>query len=156
VSRLAARRLGAVAVLGMCSGLTLAGCQWMTGAMLSQSDLANFSVKASREEGNVVISSTYTFANIACGIVDLERERRFQPDTVRPIWQARCSGGRDCTVTARYGNEGFETILGPTQPLGASAAGQCYTCLVSGGRGRGDVRFTVDPKGDIGPCPAAS
>ena len=145
------RRLGAVVVLG----LTLAGCQWMTGAALSQSSLANFAVKASRQEGDVVISGADTFSNIACGIVDLERERRFQPDTVRPIWQARCRDGRDCTVTARYGDAGLESVLVPKQPLGASAAGECYTCTVTGGRGRGAVRFTVDQKGDVGPCPAA-
>ena len=146
------RRLGAVAVLS----LTFAGCQWMTGAVLSQSALANFSVKASREEGDVVISSFGTFSNIACGVLDLERERRFQPDTVRPIWQARCRDGRDCTATARYADERLETVLAPKQPLGASAAGECYTCTVTGSRGRGAVRFTVDPKGDVGPCPAAS
>ena len=145
------RRLGAVAVLG----LTLAGCQWMAGAALSQGSLANFSVKASREEGGVVISTIDTFSSIACGIVDLDRERRFQPDTVRPIWQARCRDGRDCTVKARYADEGLETVLPPKQPLGASAAGECYTCTVTGSRGRGGVRFTVDPKGDVGPCPAA-
>jgi hypothetical protein len=145
------RRLGAVAVLG----LTLAGCQWMTGAALSQGSLANFSVKASREEGGVVISSIDTFSSIACGIVDLERERRFQPDTVRPIWQARCRNGGDCTVRARYADEGLEPVLAPKQPLGASAAGECYTCMVTGSRGRGAVRFTVDPSGAIGPCPAA-
>jgi hypothetical protein len=148
------RRLQAVAAVTVL-GLALGGCRWMTGAALSQSSLANFSVKASREEGGVVISSIDTFSNIACGIVDLERERRFQPDTVRPIWQARCSDGRDCTVTARYGDPGLEAVLAPKQPLGASAAGECYTCTVGGSRGRGAVRFTVDPKGDVGPCPAA-
>ena len=151
MTRVEGRRLSAVAVLG----LTLAGCQWMTGAMLSQSTLANFSVKASREEGGVVISSVYMFSNITCGVLDLERERRFQPDTVRPIWQARCGDGRDCTGSARYADERLEAVMAPKQPLGASAAGECYTCVVSGGRGRGDVRFTVDPKGDVGPCPAA-
>ena len=145
------RRLGAVAVLG----LTLAGCQWMTGATLSQSALANFAVKASREDGDVVISTIDTFSNIACGIVDLERERRFQPDTVRPIWQARCRDGRDCTITAKYGDPGLETVLAPKQPLDASAKGECYTCTVGGSRGRGAVRFTVDPAGAVGPCPAA-
>ena len=145
------RRLGAVAM-----GLTLAGCQWMTGAVLSQSALANFSVKATREQSDVVISSVDTFSNIACGIVDLERERRFQPDTVRLIWQARCRDGRDCTVTARYGDAGLETVLSPKQSLGASATGECYTCTVGGSRGRGAVRFTVDPAGAVGPCPAAS
>jgi hypothetical protein len=152
VSRMDGRRLVAVAVLGM----ALSGCHWMTGAVLSQSALANFSVKASRDEGHVVISSINSFSNVACGIVDLERERRFQPDTVRPIWQARCRDGRDCVVTASYGDERLEAVLAPKQTLGASAAGECYTCMVSGSRGRGDVRFTVDPKGDVGPCPAAS
>ena len=146
------RRLVAVAVLG----LTLAGCQWMTGAALSQGSFAYFSVKASREEGGIVISTIDTFSSIACGIVDLDRERRFQPDTVRPIWQARCRDGRDCTVTARYGDAGLEAVLAPKQPLGTSATGECYTCAVGGSRGRGAVRFTVDPKGDVGPCPAAS
>ena len=152
MSRLDGRRLGSVAVLGM----MLAGCQWMTGAALSQSSLANFSVKASREEGEVVITAADTFSNIACGVVDLERERRFQPDVVRPIWQAHCRDGRDCTVTARYGDAGLEAVLAPKQSLGTSATGECYTCAVGGSRGRGAVRFTVDPKGDVGPCPAAS
>ena len=154
MSRVDGRRLGAVAAFTVL-GLTLAGCQWMTGAALSQSSLANFSVKATREEGDVVITAADTFSNIACGVVDLERERRFQPDVVRPIWQARCRDGRDCTVTARYGDAGLENILAPKQPLGASAAGECYTCTVGGGRGRGAVRFTVDPADDVGPCPAA-
>ena len=145
------RRRATVAVLG----LALAGCQWMTGATLSQSSLANFPVKASREEGGVVISAVDTFSNIACGIVDLERERRFQPDTVRPIWQARCRDGRDCTLKARYADERLETVLAPKQPLGASAAGECYMCTATGSRGRGAVRFTVDPSGAVGPCPAA-
>jgi hypothetical protein len=145
------RRLGAVAVFG----LALAGCRWMTGAALSQSSLASFSVKASREEGGVVISAVDTFSSIACGVVDLERERRFQPDTVRPIWQARCRDGRDCTLSARYADEGLEIVVAPKQPLGASADGECYTCTVTGSRGRGAVRFTVDPRGAVGPCPAA-
>jgi hypothetical protein len=148
------RRLGSVAAITVLA-TTLAGCQWMTGAALSQSSLANFSVKASREEGDVVISSIDTFSNIACGVVDLERERRFQPDTVRPIWQARCRDGRDCTVTARYGDAGLDAVLPPKQPLGTSATGECYTCTVSGSRGRGAVRFTVNPAGAVGPCPAA-
>ena len=151
MSRVDGRRLGAVAVLG----LTLAGCQWMTGAALSQNSLVNFSVKASREEGDVVISAPDTFSNIACGIVDLERERRFLPDVVRPIWQARCKDGRDCTLTARYDDPALETVMAPRQPLGASATGECYRCAVGGSRGRGDVRFTVDPSGAVGPCPAA-
>jgi len=151
VTRVEGRGREAVAVLG----LMLAGCGWMTGAVLSQNSLANFTVKATRQEGDVVISAADTFSNIACGIVDLDRERRFQPDTVRPIWQARCRDGRDCTVKARYADEGLETVLPPKQPLGASAAGECYTCTVTGSRGRGGVRFTVDPKGDVGPCPAA-
>jgi hypothetical protein len=145
------RRLGAVALLAP----TLAGCSWFTGAMLAQGTLAHVSVRASRREGDVVISATDTFSGIRCGVVDLERERRFQPDVVRPIWQARCKDGRDCTVTARYGDAALETILAPRQPLGASAAGECYTCEVGGSRGRGDVRFTVDPAGAVGPCPAA-
>jgi hypothetical protein len=127
----------------------------MTGAVLAQNSLANFTVKASRQEGDVMISAADSFSNIACGIVDLERERRFQPDTVRPIWQARCRDGRDCTVKARYDDEGLETVLAPKQPLGASAAGECYTCTATGSRGRGAVRFTVDPSGAVGPCPAA-
>ena len=145
------RRLAAVAGLG----LALAGCGWMTGAVLAQNSLANFTVKASREEGDVVISAADTFSNIACGIVDLERERRFQPDTVRPIWQARCTNGRNCMLHARYGDDSLEAVMAPKQPLGASAAGECYTCVVSGSRGRGDVRFTVDASGAVGPCPAA-
>jgi len=151
VTRVDGRGREVVAVLG----LMLAGCGWMTGAVLSQNSLANFTVKATRQEGDVVISAADTFSNIACGIVDLDRERRFQPDTVRPIWQARCRDGRDCTVKARYADEGLETVLPPKQPLGASAAGECYTCTVTGSRGRGGVRFTIDPKGDVGPCPAA-
>ena len=151
MTRVDGRGREVVAVLG----LMLAGCGWMTGAVLSQNSLANFTVKATRQEGDVVISAADTFSNIACGIVDLDRERRFQPDTVRPIWQARCRDGRDCTVKARYADEGLETVLPPKQPLGASAAGECYTCTVTGSRGRGGVRFTIDPKGDVGPCPAA-
>jgi hypothetical protein len=94
-----------------------------------------------------VISAADTFSNIACGIVDLERERRFQPDVVRPIWQARCRDGRDCTVTARYGDAGARDRPGATTAtLGASAAGECYTCTVAGSRGRGAVRFTGRPR----------
>jgi hypothetical protein len=102
-----------------------------------------------------MISAADSFSNIACGIVDLERERRFQPDTVRPIWQARCTNGRNCMLRARYGDEALEAVMAPKQPLGTSAAGECYTCVVSGSRGRGDVRFTVDASGAVGPCPAA-
>ena len=151
MSRVDGRRLGAVAVLA----LTLAGCTRLGGAVLAQGTLANFSVKASRQDGDIVISAIDVFSNISCGIVDLERERRFQPDVVRPIWQAHCRDGRDCTVTARYGDARLETVMAPRQPLGKSATGECYTCAVGGGRGRGDVRFTVDPTGDVGPCPAA-
>ena len=66
------------------AGLALAGCRWMTGAALSQGSLANFSVKASREEGGIVISTVDTFSSIACGIVDLERTIEFmeKPPTV--------------------------------------------------------------------------
>jgi hypothetical protein len=135
--------------------MALAGCTRVGGAMLAQGTLANVSVKATRDGGDIVISSTDVFSNISCGIVDLERERRFLPDVVRPIWQARCKDGRDCTLTAHYGNPALETVVAPKQPLGTSAAGECYTCAVAGSRGRGDVRFTVDRNGDVGPCPAA-
>ena len=152
MTSVAVRRLGAVALLVP----TLAGCSWFTGAMLSEQTLAHVSVKASRSDGDVVISATDTFSGIWCGVVDLERERRFQPDVVRPIWRARCKDGRDCTLTARYGDPGLETVLAPGQPLGASPTGECYTCEVGGSRGRGAVRFTVDPAGEVAPCPAAS
>ena len=150
--RVDGRRVGSVAILAM----TLAGCTQLGGAMLAERTLAHVSVKATRDEADIVISAADAFSNISCGIVDLERERRFQPDVVRPIWQARCRDGRDCTLTARYGDAALETVIAPRQPLGKSAAGECYTCVVGGSRGRGDVRFTVDPTGDVGPCPAAS
>ena len=100
--------------------------------------------------GDFVISLEEPVRTVVC----LERDFRRgagDPQAVRLIWGARCTGGRDCLTSVRYNDAALDTTQ-PAQRLTASEQGTCYECELAGDHGRAAVRFRVTQRGAFEPC----
>ena len=100
--------------------------------------------------GDFVLSLEEPVRTVVC----LERDFRRgagDPQAVRLIWGARCTGGRDCLTSVRYNDAALDTTQ-PAQRLTASEQGTCYECELAGDHGRAAVRIRVTQRGAFEPC----
>jgi hypothetical protein len=105
-------------------------------------------VTATGRDGGVVLAADRPFGSVACSY-----RAAAQPvdsaKSYRMIWWAQCPDDARCTASVRYGDSSrLVTNDGPV-PL---APGVCYTCLLSGDDGAGDVSFAVSADGSVNRC----
>jgi hypothetical protein len=87
---------------------------------------------------------------VTCVLRD-HRRAPSDPASVRIIWAAKCTEGRDCPRSVRYGDRALATST-PAAPLAPSEEGFCYVCVLVAEDGRGQVSFRVSPQGAFEQC----
>jgi hypothetical protein len=109
-------------------------------------------LEITRSDEAVDFTASERFAGIACSIYHWAQAEGGGPEALRYIWRAHCPGRVDCATVVRYGDARLQSEMQPL-PLSPSEPGECYLCSVRSDRGRGTVRFTIEPDGRIADCP---
>ena len=105
-------------------------------------------VAVAESSGDLTFSLEEPVRAIACVERDFRRSPG-DPQSVRPIWVARCTA--DCRTSVRYADATLESSR-PAERLVPSIQGACYECELTGDHGRGVVRFRMKERGGFEPC----
>ena len=124
-------------------GALVVGCS-------TQRPLRPLRVAATESGGDFEFGLGEPVQAVTCVLRD-HRRAPSDPASVRVIWAAKCTEGRDCPRSVRYGDRALATAT-PAVPLAPSEQGFCYVCVLVAEGGRGQVSFRVSPQGAFEQC----
>ena len=116
----------------------------------AQRPLRPLRVAATESGGDFEFALGEPVQAVTCALRD-HRRAPSDPASVRVIWAAKCTEGRDCPRSVRYGDRSLATSTAAEQ-LAPSEEGFCYVCVLVAEDGRGQVSFRVSPQGAFERC----